>query len=64
MHYWKFIVYQTHQSGNILRKMVFEGSLIGDKFSTKHENLITETTVNREVKVRPMDAYKVNIVQV
>ena len=44
--------------------MVFEGSLIGDKFSTKHENLITETTVNREVKVRPMDAYKVNIVQV
>ena len=44
--------------------MVFEGSLIGDKFSAKHENLITETTVNREVKVRPMDAYKVNIVQV
>ena len=32
--------------------MVFGGSLTGDKFSTKHADLITETTVDWEVKVR------------
>ena len=30
----------------------FGGSLSGDKFSTIHGDLITETTINREVKVR------------
>ena len=30
----------------------FGGNLTGDKFSAKHGNLIIQTTVNREVKVR------------
>ena len=35
-----------------LKKNGFGGSLTGDKFSTKHGNLIIEMTVNREVKFR------------
>ena len=32
--------------------MVFGGSLTGDKFSTKHADLIIEMAINGEVKVR------------
>ena len=35
-----------------LKSNGFGGSLTGDKFSTVHGDLITETTINREVKVR------------
>ena len=44
-----------HISGKSIWKDLMEngfgGSLTGDKFSTKHGDLIIETTVNREVKV-------------
>ena len=42
-------------NGNVwedLKSNGFGGSLTGDKFSTVHGDLITETTINREVKVR------------
>ena len=48
---------EVHRISNIsfwkdLKENGFGGSLTGGKFSTKHGDLIIETTVNRGVKVR------------
>ena len=51
MHYRKFIIYNT-SIWNDLKENRFGGSLTGGKYSTKHADLIIETTVNKEVKVR------------
>ena len=61
-NYSRYLTYQhtlleVHRISNTsiwkgLKENGFGGSLTGDKFSTKRGDPITETTVNREVKVR------------
>ena len=52
MHYWKFHRISNTSIWKDLKENDFGGSLSGDKFSTRHGDLIIEMTVNREVKVR------------
>ena len=54
---YQHVLLEVHRISNTsvqkdLKENGFGGSLTGDKTSAIHEDLIIETTVNREVKVR------------